>query len=226
MGDLQVLAVEDDLPSLELLSEVLTSLKAHVTAVSDSREAAILVNCRRFDGIFLDLEMPAIRGLELTERIRNSSWNKSTPVTVVTGRHDREAMRQAFQCGATFYLQKPIDRQKLAGLFRTVRGTFFDNRRRYARVPLDTEVNCIMGQREVHVKSRNLSRGGMQVETDSLPAGECVRLQFQLPGSHALIETSGLVVWTGGTRRGIHFTTISECHSRAIREFIARTEEA
>lgn len=64
----------------------------------------------------------------------------------------------------------------------------------------------------------------MQVEAASLSPGESVRVQFRLPGCHALIETWGLVVWTGGTRRGIHFTDINECHARAIREFIARAD--
>ena len=86
MDNLNLLLVEDDLPSLEMMTEVFGSLNAEVRPVSDSERAAAMVNKERFDGIFLDLEMPKVSGLELARRIRMSSWNKSTPIVVVTGR--------------------------------------------------------------------------------------------------------------------------------------------
>ena len=135
MGPLKLLVVEDDPASLELMAEVFTSLKAEVCSVSDSQNAADLVNQERFDGIFLDLEMPNLHGFDLARRIRESSRNKSTPIIIVTGRDERDTMKQAFSIGATFFLQKPVDRQRLSILFRTVRGGMLGNRRRYARVP-------------------------------------------------------------------------------------------
>ena len=58
MTPLKLLVVEDDPASLELMSEVFTSLKAEVRAVNDSEKAVGIINQERFDGIFLDLEMP------------------------------------------------------------------------------------------------------------------------------------------------------------------------
>src|SRR5580704_19333454 len=110
MASLKLLIVEDDLPSLELMAEVFTSLQANVRAISDSQEAAGLVNQEKFDGIFLDLEMPNLNGFDLARLVRNSSWNKSTPIVIVTGREDRSTMQQVFAMGATFFLQKPVDR--------------------------------------------------------------------------------------------------------------------
>src|SRR2546426_8881899 len=131
MAPLKLLIVEDDLASLELMAEVFTSLTAEVRPVGDSEKAAALVNGERFDGIFLDLEMPNLHGFDLARRIRKSSWNQSTPIIIVTGRDDRRTMQEAFAIGATFFLQKPVDRQKLTGLFRTVRGALLENRRRH-----------------------------------------------------------------------------------------------
>ena len=122
MALLKLLIVEDDIASLELMAEVFTSLKAEVIPVSDSREAAGLVDKEKFDGIFLDLEMPNLNGFDLASRIRKSSWNKSTPIIIVTGRDERQTMQEAFAIGVTFFLQKPVDRQKLSILFRAVRG--------------------------------------------------------------------------------------------------------
>ncbi len=142
MTPLNLLVVEDDPASLELMTEVFTSLKANVRGVSDSQHAAGLVNQERFDGIFLDLEMPNLHGFDLARVIRKSSWNKSTPIVIVTGRDERETMQQAFTIGATFFLQKPVDRQKLSILFRTVQGGMLENRRRHMRAPIQTEVTC------------------------------------------------------------------------------------
>src|SRR5580700_5088001 len=122
MASLKLIVVEDDIASLELMAEVFTSLKAEVLPVSDSREAAGLVVKEKFDGIFLDLEMPNLNGFDLARLIRKSSWNKFTPIIIVTGRDERQTMQEAFAIGATFFLQKPVDRQKLSILFRAVRG--------------------------------------------------------------------------------------------------------
>src|SRR6202140_3876719 len=149
MTPLKLLIVEDDLASLELMAEVFTSLKAEVRPVSDSEKAAGIVNQEKFDGIFLDLEMPKLNGFDLARMIRKSSWNQSTPIIIVTGRDERQTMQEAFAIGATFFLQKPVDSQKLSVLFRTVRGGMLENRRRSIRVPLQTDVTCTAGSRTV-----------------------------------------------------------------------------
>src|SRR5258708_39248494 len=149
MTPLKLLIVEDNLPSLELMTEVFTSLKAEVRPLSDSEKAVGVVNQEKFDGIFLDLEMPNLNGFDLARLIRKSSWNKSTPIVIVTGRDERQTMQEAFAIGATFFLQKPVDKHKLSILFRAVRGGMLENRRRYTRVPLQTEVICMVGSRTI-----------------------------------------------------------------------------
>jgi len=225
MTALKLLVVEDDIASLELMEEVFISLKAEVSPISDSQEAALLVNREKFDGIFLDLEMPGLHGFQLAQKVRKSSWNKSTPIVIVTGRDKRDTMQQSFSVGATFYLQKPVDRQKLTGLFRTIRGTLIENRRRYTRVPLQTDVTCSQEARVLRGRTWNLSLGGMQVDAGSLTAGEPVRVSFRLPSSASAIEASGTVVWAKEQRQGIQFTNLSNQHREEIYDFIAQVEK-
>jgi CheY-like chemotaxis protein len=225
MPSLKLLVVEDDLASLELMSEVFRSLEAEVRPISDSREAAGLIDGEKFDGIFLDLEMPNLNGFELAKRIRGSSWNKSTPIVIVTGRDERQTMQDAFALGATFFLQKPVDRQKLAILFRTVRGGMLENRRRSIRVPLQTGVTGTAGSRTVRGMTWNLSQGGIQVEASGLQPGDAVQLSFRLPVSHTDVIVTGSVVWANDTRQGIRFTKVNEQSQQAIRGFISEVEE-
>ncbi len=225
MSSLKLLVVEDDLPSLELMDEVFTSLKAEVLPISDGKRAADLINQERYDGIFLDLEMPNMHGFDLARRIRESSWNKSTPIVIVTGRDDRTTMQQVFAMGATFFLQKPVDRQRLSALFRTVSGSLTENRRRQTRVPLQTNVLCEVGSRTLRCMSWNLSRGGIMVDAGSLKSGDTVRLSFQLPISGARIDAFGVVVWASESRQGIEFTKMSGRNADAIRQFILDVEK-
>jgi CheY-like chemotaxis protein len=224
MGSLKLLVVEDDIASLKLMAEVFTSLSAEVRPISNSEKAADLVNQEKFDGIFLDLEMPNLNGFELARRIRSSSWNKCVPIVIVTGLDDKRTMQEAFAIGATFFLQKPVDKQRLTSLFQRVRGTLLENRRRHMRVPLQTAVTCIARSRIMQGVTWNLSSGGIQVEVGNPRPGEAVELSFRLPRSGIEVDALGVVAWTKDRRQGIQFTKISAQSQQAIQEFIAEVE--
>jgi CheY-like chemotaxis protein len=226
VASLKLLVVEDDIANLELMTEVFKALEAEVRPISDSESAARVVAQEKFDGIFLDLEMPKLNGFELGQKIRESSWNKLTPIIIVTGREDRDTMQKAFAMGATFFLQKPVDRQKLNGLLRTVRGTLLENRRRSARVPMQTEVSCTVGSRTLRGRTWNLSQGGMQLEVEGLKQGEAVRVSFQLPSSPVVIDASATVVWAKDNRQGVLFSRIGPQQQEEIRQFIVRAERS
>ena len=219
---LKVLVVEDDAPTLELMDEVLTSLKVEVHAVRDSEQAAGLVNQERFDGIFVDLQMPKVDGFELARRIRASSWNKSTPIVVVTGHDDTKTMQKAFAAGTSFFLQKPIDRQRLTNLFKAARGKMFENHRQFVRVPLQTEVICQVGDQTFRGTSLNISQGGILFEVGrSLSPGTTVRLSFRLPGRELRIDVTGVVARIDERQRaGVRFTHVGSRELQLIRDLI------
>ena len=141
------------------------------------------------------------------------------------GRDERQTMQDAFAIGATFFLQKPVDRQKLSILFRAVRGGMLENQRRSIRVPLQTDVTCEVGSRSVRGVTWNLSQGGIQVEASGLQPGNVVQLSFRLPVSHIDVSAAGTVVWAHDTRQGIRFTKVSEQNQQSIRSFISEVEK-
>jgi len=225
MQPLKLLVVEDNIASLELMTEVFRSLKAEVRPISDSEKAVGAVNKEKFDGIFLDLEMPKLNGFDLARLIRKSSWNKSTPIVIVTGRDERQTMQDVFALGATFFLQKPVDRQKLSVLFRSVSGGMLENRRKHVRVPIQADVSCTVGSRTLRGASWNLSQGGMQVEVAGLKPTDAVRLSFQLPISGEIIDVAGIVAWGNEQRQGIQFTNVGAQSQQSIRQFITAVEK-
>ena len=133
-------------------------------------------------------------------------------------------MQEAFALGATFFLQKPIDRQKLSMLFRTVSGSMLENRRKSVRVPLQTDVTCKMGSRTARGTTWNLSLGGMQLEVSGLQSKDSVRLTFRLPVSGTTIDAVGTVAWVAEKRQGIQFTALSGEAHESIGQYIAAVE--
>jgi uncharacterized protein (TIGR02266 family) len=224
---LKILIVEDHPPTLELMQEVIISLNAEVCALPDSEQAATLVNEERFDGIFVDLQMPRVDGFELTRRIRKSSWNKSAPIVVVTGHDDVKTMKKAFAAGASFFLQKPVDRQRLTRLFKASRGRMFENRRQFVRIPLQTEVICQVEHQTFRGTSSNISQGGILFEVGRpLSPGTAVRLSFRLPGRELRIDVTGVVARVDEKQRaGVRFTHIGSRELQLIRDLIGSDDD-
>jgi CheY-like chemotaxis protein len=138
--------------------------------------------------------MPGVHGFQVIRAIRESSWNRSTPIIVVTGCGDRRAMEQAFDFGATFFLQKPVDTMRLLRLFKTVHGTLLDNRRRCIRVPFKSNVICQTRNARAAGTGLNLSQGGMLLEDGSPQVGDEMTMSFQSPVTNAMITVVGRIV--------------------------------
>ena len=224
---LRILLVEDDETTLVLMSEVIASLGLEAHSVSDSEKASILISEKKFDGIFLDLMMPRLSGLELARQVRQSSRNKRTPIVIVTGQEDKKTMERAFVAGGTFFLQKPVSRARLIHLLNATRGSMLEERRRRKRVSLRTEVEYRVASRKANGLSHNLSRGGIVFEGDgSLKPGSKVWLSFRLPGQQGAIQAEGLISRVDERERvGVSFLYISEGGQQCIRDFVASQEE-
>jgi CheY-like chemotaxis protein len=221
MSQLKLLVVDDDPTNLALMKELLQQLKAEVTAIGESPLAAQIIEREKFDGILLDLTMPILSGYDLAKQVRESSCNRSTPIAIVTGRDDRDAMHKSFSLGATYFLHKPVNKQQIAELLNDFRSPRYDNRRQFTRVPLSTEVTCLLGSKTLHGVIWNISQGGVQLEVEGLQQGDTVHMSFLL--SHIVIKAEGMVVWTHEDRRGLIFTDMSIENQEAIRVYVAKT---
>ena len=219
---LRVLVVDDDIPVLNLICEVLTSLEVEARPVSDSRQASILIRQEKFDGIFLELLMPEVGGIALTRQIRQSSWNRLAPVVIITRATEQESMKLAFEAGATFFFAKPVDRQNLTHLFNSVHGAMLGERRRVRRVDLKTDVDCLLGPHKITGRTLNISQDGILLQAEGAPPpGSEMRVLFRLPQRADPINTEGVVIQLGSQHRvGVRFTRISLEDRQRIGTFV------
>jgi CheY-like chemotaxis protein len=225
---LKVLIVDDHLPSAELMALHLQTLGAEVTVCHQSGRAIQLVNEQGFDGIFHDLIMPGRDGFDVARNIRASRWNGRTPVVIVTGREVADTMQHAFAAGGTFFLQKPVDRSKLARLFAAVRGALHENRRRFIRIPLRVGVLCRMGSSTSFVaESANISQEGMLLTAEArVRPGDQIELEFTLPTRSRAIRTRASVQRVDETgHAGIHFEGMAAADVQTLRDLVTEVGE-
>ncbi len=108
---LKTLIVDDEPVARKVLREELEMLEhVEVIAEADSGAAALDQIARhRPDLVFLDLQMPAMGGLDVVRRLKHGDH---VPVIVIVTAYDQFAI-QAFEAGAIDYLLKPVGQERL-----------------------------------------------------------------------------------------------------------------
>jgi len=118
--DMETILVIDDDPSVrDLMSRFLTKLDFHVVVATNGEEGFRLAKKIRPLLITLDVVMPECDGWTVLSRLKNDSELAETPVIMVTV-VDNEA--RGLDLGASNYLIKPVQRDRLAVLVEKHRG--------------------------------------------------------------------------------------------------------
>jgi DNA-binding LytR/AlgR family response regulator len=108
---LTLLAVDDELPALNDLARMLRAshLVAQVDVASSGQDALLKLAHRDYDGIFVDVRMPGLGGLELAGVIRQFV---RPPSVVFVSAYENAAV-EAFELRALDYLVKPVSRLRI-----------------------------------------------------------------------------------------------------------------
>ena len=108
---MNILFVEDDLTLNKNITEILKSENYNVTSVFDGLLAERLLKKENYDCVILDVNLPGKNGFDLCENFR--SYNKHTPVIILTAFSQLEDKVYGFNCGADDYLTKPFFMREL-----------------------------------------------------------------------------------------------------------------
>ncbi|WEK54689.1 MAG: ATP-binding protein [Candidatus Cohnella colombiensis] len=109
-----VLVVDDEAVNLHVVTQQLQTLQCSITTVHHGEEVlAMLTELHRFDLVILDLMMPGISGLELSQRIRERYPLYELPILMMTAQNREESMIAAFRVGANDYISKPFNKGEL-----------------------------------------------------------------------------------------------------------------
>lgn len=104
---LKILVAEDNLVNQKLTLKTLGKLGYEADLAVNGREAIEMLNLKKYDLIFMDVQMPEMDGLEATELIRK--YQKVQPVIIaMTANAMKEDKDKCLAAGMDDFLSKPV----------------------------------------------------------------------------------------------------------------------
>ncbi|MFN0302448.1 MAG: response regulator [Burkholderiales bacterium] len=109
----KILIVDDDELMREVLGATLESGGFESCLAANANEAFTQLGQTEFCLILMDLMMPGLDGIGATRKIRSIAQCRATPIIIISGEGDLESVKMSRAAGATDFLIKPIDRDRL-----------------------------------------------------------------------------------------------------------------
>ena len=119
LKDRKVLLVDDDLRNTFALSKALQRFEMDIV-IADNGELALqqLEKDPSIEIVLMDIMMPVMDGYEATQKIREQEHFKDLPVIALTAKAMADDRDKCIQAGASDYLTKPVDIEKLVGMLK------------------------------------------------------------------------------------------------------------
>ena len=109
----KILIIDDDQEFSGILKTLLQCNGYEAIVVNDPRESVSVAGEEMPDVVLLDDSMPEMNGREVCEALRKNERTKSIPVVFLTGRDVEDDPGFHIEVGASAYLAKPFDSDRL-----------------------------------------------------------------------------------------------------------------
>jgi two-component system chemotaxis response regulator CheY len=117
-----ILAIDDSASIRQMVGFTLKSSGYEVVDAMDGLDGLEKAKARTFDLVLTDQNMPRMDGLALIRALREMPQYKSVPILMLTTESSDTMKQQGRAAGATGWLVKPFDPQKLVEVVRKVIG--------------------------------------------------------------------------------------------------------
>ena len=104
----KVLVVDDNLPSRELVVDILRPLGLEVEQAPDGTTGLAAARMMRPDLVILDITMPGMDGFEVLNELRHDPDFARTPMLAVTANAMPGERSKALEAGFSDFLTKPV----------------------------------------------------------------------------------------------------------------------
>ncbi len=115
-----VLAVDDSRTIRDMLSHYLSQAGFDVISAEDGADGIEKLNDSNPDVIITDINMPIMDGFEFIDNVRRGDKHSRLPILVLTTESSQEKKDRARLAGATGWIVKPFDPEKLVAAVRKV----------------------------------------------------------------------------------------------------------
>ena len=206
-----VLVVDDEPDLVELLQYALETEGYRVLTAADGVAALQTAEAEKPDLIVVDIMMPRMDGLALTEQIRERASLRLTPILMLTARTEERDEIAGLGAGADDYLPKPVSPRRLVS---RVQALLRRGRREEAATTSQVRVHDLVIDRDRYLVEREGT-----AETFRLPRKEFELLFFLASHPGRVFERDELLSAVWGANVVVVDRTV-DVHVRKIREKI------
>ena len=116
----RILTIDDSKTMRDMLMLTLAEAGFDVLQAVDGQNGLDVLGDQQVDVIITDINMPIMDGYEVIRRLRKDPNHKSTPILVLTTESEAEKKNMAREAGATGWMVKPFDPDRLVATVRKV----------------------------------------------------------------------------------------------------------
>ena len=117
-----ILVVDDSNAIRQSVGFILEQAGYQIVPAVDGADAVPKLESQSFDLVLTDVNMPNMDGIALTKHIRQSVRNKFVPILMLTTESQADMMKEGKEAGATGWIVKPFDAEKLLGTVKKLVG--------------------------------------------------------------------------------------------------------
>jgi len=116
-----ILSVDDSASALQMVKLTLTSAGYQVVQAVNGADGLAKARAGNVDMVLTDVNMPKMDGITLVRELRRLDSYKYVPVLVLTTEAGQDEKMAGKQAGATGWLVKPLDPEKLLATIARIR---------------------------------------------------------------------------------------------------------
>jgi CheY-like chemotaxis protein len=114
-----VLIVDDDGDSLFLLGHILSQYACETVVETEGTAALAQIKNILPDLILLDIWLPEINGIQITQELKNDPATQSIPIVAVTALASEKDRQRILQAGCDQYISKPYSLEAMEGILNS-----------------------------------------------------------------------------------------------------------
>ncbi|WEV60212.1 response regulator transcription factor [Streptococcaceae bacterium ESL0729] len=206
----KILIADDDKSIRFLLEFTFNQEDYEVITVEDGLMAYELAQTGLFDALILDLMMPGLSGIEVSQRLRKNQIY--TPILILTAKDDSKTMLQGFDLGVDDYMYKPFSTPELVARTKSLIRRSHNYQKKEDKIIQIDDLRVDLVKKEVYLANEEIN----------LTKREFDLLSYLIENQNTPLSRAEILNRFWGQANDLAYTRIVEVHISKLREKIEK----